>query len=583
MSDIFRWWEDEEQLKLLARRFEAVRLGRREFLAIVAAAAAAGGYACAPTQQPQQPRPEDLGEKLAKEQVFRTNTEQDPASHDFNKDLYCGGFANLFAGLTMFDPNFDVQPDIAERWEPNADGSVWTFYLRKDSRWSNGDPVTAHDFEWSFKRQLDPRTAAPYAGFLYDLKNAEAVNQKKIDDINAIGVKAKDDYTLVCELEGPRGYWPVLTSYIAALPSHRKSVEKYGDAWTDPNKVPEVVSNGPFKLVRWEHDRVYEVVKNPYYWKAKDIKIERVIVPVIGTAASQLAYENNEIDWHFRVPLGEWRRVQADPKLSKEIIKFDLVGTFYLELGVKHKPWDDKRVRQAVAHAIDRERIVNAVLQGLGRPAYTFNPPGWWGFNPKITKDHPLVKYEGKDAIKYLQGTPYEGGRNWPPIKIYMREEGDAPKAAAQAIIQMLKENLNMNVELEVMEPRAFRGQLWEHKLQTVWIRWYMDYPDPNDQQYLVFYSKFPSGQRHQWSNDEYDKLVNEAKGIVDRQKRAEMYWKADEIMLQDAAFVFVYYPLGVGLLKPRVKGMPKTKDGDWRPNWNIFVRMYDYLYIVEH
>lgn len=98
-----------------------------------------------------------------------------------------------------------------------------------------------------------------------------------------------------------------------------------------------------------------------------------------------------------------------------------------------------------------------------------------------------------------------------------------------------------------------------------------------------MFYSKFASGQRHQWSNEEYDKLVSEAKGIVDRQKRAEMYWKADEIMLGDAAFVFVYYPLGVGLLKPWVKGMPKTKDGDWRPNWNIFVRMYDYLYIVEH
>ena len=584
----FGWWQDEAQLRHLARRLEAIKVGRRGYLALVAAAAAMGGYACGPAPQAQPPKEEQTdkpqpGEKLAKEQVLRTNTERDPATHDFNKDLYNGGFANLFAGLTRFGPNFEVLPDIAERWESNADGSVWTFHIRKDSKWSNGDPVTAHDFDWSFKRQLDPKTAAPYAGFLYDLKNGEKVNRKQLDDVNAIGVKAKDDWTLVCEMEGPRAYWPVLTSYVAALPAHRKSVEQYGDGWTDPGKAGEVVSNGPFKLTKWQHDKVYEVAKNPHYWMAKDVKLERIVVPVIGSASSQLAYENNEIDWHFRVPLGEWRRIQSDPKLSKEVIKFDHVGTWYLEPNVDFKPFDDKRVRQAMAHAIDRERLATAVLQGLARPAYTFNPPGWWGYNPNITKDNASVKYEGKDAIKYLRGSPYEGGKNWPKITLSMREEGDMPKTAAAAIIQMFKENLNMDIEHEIEEPRVFRDKLWEHKLQLVWIRWFMDYPDPNNQQFQVFYSKFPTGARHSWSNAEFDRLVAEAKGVPDQKKRAEMYWKADEIMLQDYAFIFAYYPLGVGLLKPWVKGLPKTKEGDWRPNWNIFVRMYDTMYILEH
>src|SRR6185437_12264461 len=176
---------------------------------------------------------------LAADQTFTMNSVVEPNSFDFNKDLYCNGNASCFAQLAQFDSNLAVIPDIAEKWEANADASVWTFHLRP-SKWSNGDPVTAGDYEYSFKRQLDPKTAAPYAGFLYDLKNGQAFNTGKdatgkavtvtADDV---GVKATDDTTLVCTLEGPRGYFPVLATYTAAAPSYKPAVEKFADKWTE--------------------------------------------------------------------------------------------------------------------------------------------------------------------------------------------------------------------------------------------------------------------------------------------------------------------------------------------------------------
>jgi len=600
--DKLRWWEDPEQLRLLHKRFEAVRADRRQFLAIVGAAGGAaavslalaacggsegegGGGTTGESEGTQGTGTESTSQpgsaegELAEEQVFRVNFETDPTSHDFNWDLYCGGEESLFAQLGQFDEDLQVQPDIAERWEANEDASVWTFYLRKDSKWSNGDPVTAHDYEWSWKRQLDPATAAPYAGFLYDLKNAEPFNLGQgnftRDDI---GVKAVDDYTLVCTLEGPRGYFPVLASYIAAAPSHRPSVEKYGDKWTEAGNC---VSNGPFKLVEWRHDEIVICEKNEGYWNAANITLQRIERPIIASDASQLAYENNEIDWHYRGQLGQLERVQNDPTLSKEMVKYNLYGTWYLAPHFGMPPFDVREVRLAMSHAIDRDVIVNNVLKGLGTPAYTMTPPGMPGYNPNKYEEY--TAFDPEKAMALLKGTPYEGGKNWPPITLTQREEGDAPKAAAEAIIQMLKEHLGMDIKHEIGEQREVYDRAYKHELQLWWVRWYIDYPDPNNTQYLVWYSKFPTGSRHTWQNEEYDRLVSEAAGEKDEEKRLEMYRQADELMLKDGAAIFVYNPYNYGLLKPWVSNFPRNSQGELVPTWNVFVRMYDRIKILKH
>ena len=256
------WWLDPEQLRLFEERLAAIKLDRREMLRYAAAAGgvslAAVAAACgpgapsvaqpteapkpaaapttapvAPTSAPaaaaakptEAPAPAAAGGNFAAAPGtlrYPAGAGRDALSHDFNFDLYNQGDSNLFAGLGKFDPDLKSVPDMAERWESNADGSVWTFYMRKGAKWTNGDPVTAHDFEWSFKRQLDPKTNAPYAGFLYDLKNAEAFNKGDTTITrDSVGIKAQDDFTLVATMEGPRGYFPVLAAYTAALPAHR--------------------------------------------------------------------------------------------------------------------------------------------------------------------------------------------------------------------------------------------------------------------------------------------------------------------------------------------------------------------------
>ncbi|HZO28115.1 MAG TPA: peptide ABC transporter substrate-binding protein [Chloroflexota bacterium] len=623
------WWEDPEQLGHFEARLAAIKIGRRQMMRM---AAAAGGVAvsvvaaaCAP-QAPAQPtaapakpaepakpaapaatsapaapaaaattapapaaaaKPAEAAKPAAAAAtrfqggpgILRMNIEREPLHFDYNLDLYCQADQAVLGALLKFDPELKPVADMAEKWESNADGSVWTFTIRKDTKWSNGDPVTAMDFEWSFKRQLDPATKAPYAGFLYDLKNGEKFNKGQ-DGITAdqVGIKATNETTLVATLEGPRGYFPALVAYHAAMPAHRPSVEKHGNKWTE---AANGVWNGPYKLTEWEHDRHFVLEKNDNYWNAKNIKVNKVIRPIIGTQSNLLAYENDEIDWLDRAPIGELKRIQGDPKLSKEVITYSLTGTWYLVPHVEMAPFDNKQVRLAMAHAVDRETIVKSILQGIGQPAYTFNPPGFPGYNPN--KYEELTKYDPKLAMEMLKGTPYEGGKNWPKITLTHREEGDGPKNAAATVIGMLKQNLGMPIEHVVGEPKETYERMYKGEIQLMWIRWYADYPDPNNMQWQVFYGGHTSGRRQVWKNADFDKLVNEARGVTDEKKRMQMYNDADKIMLEDGAAIFVYHPYNIGLLKPWIKGMPKNAAGDFVPKWNIFNRMYEFLEVEGH
>src|SRR3989454_9585863 len=343
----------DEQLDLFAQRRQAIGVGRRDFLRVVGAMAAFGGLGFATRAEAAKPTKPGPGEKLAKDQVFRFGGggwyQQDPASQDFNKDLYCDGVPALFAGLTVFNSDFVAVPWMATKVEPNKDGSVWTFTVRKDSRWSDKAPVSARDFEWSWKRQLDPESKAPYAAFLYDIKNGEAFNKKQVTNRDEVGVKAKDDWTLEVTLEGPRGYFPVLAAYLAALPAHRGAVEKHGDKWTEAGNI---VTNGPFTLEAWEHNKHMVLRKNPYYYRAKDVHLNRVTIPIISVQSGALPYEGNELDM-TSLQTGDLKRLRVDPRTAKQVFRYPFPGTWYLTPQVTKPPFDNVKVRRAVAHAID--------------------------------------------------------------------------------------------------------------------------------------------------------------------------------------------------------------------------------------
>src|SRR5437762_2853615 len=570
----------DEQLALFEQRLQELGLDRRDFLKAVGAMAAFGGLGFATRAEAAKPFKLAPGEKLAKEQVLRLGGggfwQNDPSSHDYNKDLYCAGVPIQFAGLMNFNADFVAEPYLATKVQSNKDGSVWTFTIRKDSRWSDNSPVSARDFEWSWKRQLDPESKAPYAAFLYDIKNGEAFNKKQVTNRDEVGVKAKDDWTLEVTLEGPRGYFPVLAAYLAALPAHRGAVEKHGDKWTEAGNI---VTNGPFVLEQWEHNKQMVLRKNPYFFGAKDVHVEKMIIPIIPVQAGSLPDEHNELDL-TSLQTGDLKRLRVDPRTAKQVFRYPFPGTWYLTPQVTKPPFDNVKVRRAVAHAIDRDNVVR-VADGFAVPAHAMIPPGFPGaIDDKKIRD--IQRFDPKAAMAQLKGTPFEGGRNWPKITLTMREEGYGSKPLAEAVQSVLLEHLNMKTELEVLEQRVFRAGLWKNDYQLVWIRWFMDYPDPHNEYFDTFYGKKTEGKRQAWVNDAFDKELEAGRDTRDLKKRLAHYAKAEEIMQTDGGYIPVAWVARWAAAKPQVRGLEKNKLGETVVEGNIYFDMLPHVYMVE-
>jgi oligopeptide transport system substrate-binding protein len=569
----------DAQMDLLATRLAAGGVGRRDFLRVAAGLAAMGaaGFNARPASAAPKLAP---GEKLARDQHFRYGGggwfQNDPSSHDFNKDLYCNGVPALWAGLMKFDVNFQPVPYVAEKISSNAEGSVWTFTIRKDSKWSDGSPCMAKDFEWSWKRQMDPASKNPYSSYFYDIKGAEAFNKSKVSDASQVGVQAKGDWTLEVTLEGPRGYFPVLSAYLAALPAHRPSVEKHGDKWTE---AANIVCNGPFTLEAWEHNKVMVLRKNKHFLGAKDVTLEKVTIPIISVQSGALPYEGNELDM-TSLQTGDLRRLRDDPRTAKQVFRYPFPGTWYLTPQVTKPPFDNLKVRRAVAHAIDRDNVVR-VADGFAVAAHSMIPPGFPGaVDDKKIRD--IQRFDPKAAMAQLKGTPFEGGRNWPKITLTMREEGYGSKPLAEAVQSVLLEHLNMRTELEVLEQRVFRAGLWKNDYQLVWIRWFMDYPDPHNEYFDTFYGKKTEGKRQAWVNDAFDKELEAGRDTRDLKKRLANYAKAEEIMQTDVGYIPVAWVARWAAAKPQVRGLEKNKLGETVVEGNIYFDMLPHIYVVE-
>src|SRR5207247_647744 len=249
-------------------------------------------------------------------------------------------------------------------------------------------------------------------------------------------------------------------AYLAALPGHRPSIEKHGDKWTE---AANIVGNGPFVLESWEHHRTMVLRKNRHFFGAKDILLDKVVIPIIPNTAGALPYENNEIDM-TSLQVGDLKRLQSNPKTGREVFRYPFPGTWYLLPQVTKRPFDNIKVRRAVAHAIDRENVVK-VAQGFAVPAHAMIPPGVPG--------------------------PLDG----PKITLSMREQALGSKPLAEAVQAVLLEHLGMRTELEVLEPRVFLERVWKQDLQFIWISWFMDYPDPHNEYFDTFYGKKTTGR----------------------------------------------------------------------------------------
>jgi len=484
----------------------------------------------------------------------------------------------LFLGLTDFDDNtLETIPELATKWEVSSDGLTWTFTMRKDARWVHYDPatqkvtdkgpVTAYDIEYAVKRTLDPVTASSYAYVDFIIKNGLAFNTGEITDPGQVGVKALDEYTVQFVLEQPAGYFPGIAGMWVNRPIPREVVDQFGDRWTDPGNI---VTNGSYMLESWEHDNKMVMVKNPNYYGAKTVTIEKINwVMVVEDSTSFAMYENGELDVQKSVPLADLDRVKADPVLSKELYNAPQLSTYYVSFNHTKPPFDNKLVRLAFSLAIDRQKLIDTVLKGGQRPATTFASPGIYG-SPAEDANFPGLKFDPAAAKKALADAGYPDGKGLPEI-VYTYNTSEGHKKIGEFFQQSWKEVLGVDVKMANQEWATFMQSIHgQDPPQLFRNGWGADYPDENNWVMENFHST--KGQNDiMWSNPEFDRLVEEGALASDPAKRKAAYFQAEKILCVDeAAIIPVYYYSHVTCTKPYVERTYAPLGGEHVDKWKV-------------
>jgi ABC-type oligopeptide transport system substrate-binding subunit len=490
------------------------------------------------------------------------------------------GAAFLWERLTMLDKNNELVPGVAESWELSDDGLTWTFHLRKDAKWSDGSPVTAHDFEYGLKRGLDPANGGVWSWYYYDIKGVPDFAEGRNSDPSSVGIRAIDDWTLEIETSDVILYLPLLMAFPTGAPVPQKMVEQYGMEWTTN---PETcLTNSAWKLAEWSKGRRIVLDLNPYYSGEYPAYLEQIIITLGAQENYFPSYQAGEIDvmhasgdYQMLSP-ADLTVIEADPELSKELHPAPELTTWYLFFKTTEPPFDNLEVRQAFSHAIDRDTIVATTLKGVAIPAYTMLPPGMPGYNGDELKD--IQNYDPARARELLADAGYPGGEGFPEIDLWLREPSTEVLATAEAIQAMLKENLGIQINIQPQEKKVYYDNLSQNEIPFSLISWAYDYIDPSDFLNLVWDSQ--SG-RHDWENAEFDSLVRAAKSERDQTKRINLYQQAEKILVEDVGGVFVWHPITFQMWKPYVQGVEPDKEGYLKIlYYNTGMQM---LYIAEH
>ncbi|MFH1016100.1 MAG: ABC transporter substrate-binding protein [Chloroflexota bacterium] len=511
-------------------------------------------------------------------QVLRANLASEPATIDPNRASWSQErtvIMQVFEGLLGFNQDLTLKPVVAKEIPStanggiSADGKTYTFKLRDNVTWSDGKKVIAKDFEYSIKRMLNPDFAAEYASFYFDIVGSEAYNgaagkdeATKTSLKNALGVKAVDDATLQITLAQPRPTFPQLMALWPVYPVREDIIAKFGDKWTEP---PNYIGNGPFLLTEWVHQDHMTFKANPAYWGAKP-KLTEIQLKMISDVNAELAaYKNNELDLS-RVPPGTEKATMADTTLSKEILRYNELTTFAFQFNVTSPPFDNKKLRQSLAMAVDRVAFVDKVRSGVGKPAYSWVPPGMPGHDPNLGKEYDFNPVKAKQL---LTEAGYPDVSKLPELKFqYADTAGN--RLIAQFMQGQMKENLGINLTLEPMESKAFTQMVNQEKHTWAWFGWGADYPDPDNWLPELFGTN--AGNNHTaYSNPQFDALSKQAKQEQDNTKRLQMWADAQKMVMADAPIVTMFYRERFWLMKPYVKGMKTTGMDGVVPGDNFF------------
>jgi oligopeptide transport system substrate-binding protein len=467
----------------------------------------------------------------------------------------------LFEGLVRFDESGAVAGVHAERWDISTDGLTYTFTLRPGLTWSDGRPITAQDYVWAWRRNVDPDTASDYATMLYPIKNATKISKESLSP-DQLGVVATNDRTLVVTLEEPAAYFLRLASTWTLYPLREDVIDRHGDKWTDADKI---VTNGPYLMKEWRQDAQVTLERNESYWGTKPSLQRAVyrIFPESGANQALAAYEANEIDTlgtqSFQIPAAELQRLQNHPSLQAEIREYAESGTMFIPVNTRQPHLKDPRVRMALGAALDRNQILTQVLRRGGKPALTLQTEGIVGRNPEA-----WTKEDVGRAKQLLADAGYPNGSGFPDL-IYTYNSNDQQRLLAEHLQQRWKDTLGITVKLESMEFATLLK--WRH--ENEWVRtgglyaasWFSDYEDPNNWFNALWDSHdeldmFNTG----WSDSEFDRIARLARGELDAQKREQLYRQAEERLAQAYPAIPVYHAGGRTLLKPHVGGFAPTR-----------------------
>ncbi len=561
----------------------------------VATAATTGTTAPASTTVAVAPTAAAAGPESKKVFIDGANITSEPVDNDFNRDLYCGGVAQHMSGLLQYDPDFNIQPDLAESYTNS--GPVFTFKIRKGATWSDGQPLTAKDFVYSLRRQIDPRTGNGYGSF-WDgvIKGASDFSGAKADAANldqlasGFGVKAVDDSTL--EITGDKfaGLIPNQLAYTASLVAREDIVKKFADAkgissWTDPGKTGgPVLASGAYQITAWKHNQSIDLVRNDKYWNAKNIRqkyITSVIIPDI--TKSTLPFDNGDVDYQV-IPATEVDRFKNSATLKPQTFSYVYPGTRFLVPDTGHAPFDKLEVRKAVLLSVDKDRLVNQVGKKFHTVAYAMTAPGVFGFfDDDDNKLKNLQKYDKAAAMDALKGTTFEGGRNWPKVTLsYNSSDLDVPSGYPDEIARQIKEAINMDVQIEPLETKVWNSRRFALDLQFMLYRWYQDYPDPHNEYYQTFSIHTKGAARQSWTDKEFDDLCTQAAAETDKQKRLDLYYKAETRIQTQFAYMPIHWRTDNYAIKPYVQNVPKNKQGYVVMNTNIFGRLWDRVFVTD-
>jgi len=473
-----------------------------------------------------------------------------------------------FEGLTRINAEGKPENAMASDIKTSADGKTYTFTLR-DAKWSNGDPVTAKDFEYAWKWALDPKNESQYAYQLYYIKGAEAANKGKAK-VADVGIKAKDDKTLVVELENPTPFFTELTAFYTYMPVNKKVAEKNKNWFT--NAGENYVSNGPFVLSQWKHGGSITLEKNNEYWDKDTVKLKKINMSMIKDTNTELSmFKKGELDWAGSptgsLPTESLKTLKKEGGLKIQTI----AGIYNYKFNTEVKPLNNANIRKALAYSINRQAIVDKITQGEQVPAMAIVPPTMEGFTDNKTgyfKDHD-VDTAKKLLEKGAKELGYKSVSDLPALKLsYNTDEGH--QKIAQAIQEMWKKDLGVKVELDNSEWNVYIDKIHSGDYQIGRMGWLGDFNDPVN--FLELYKDKDGGNNDTgWESKEYKQLLNDSAKETDKTKREEMLKKAEEIIINDMPIAPIYFYTQLWVQDPKLKGVVVSGLGDVQYKWAHF------------